>query len=216
MYPPKLYSGPTIQSRSAARRAAQDLVNTKKTKPIKHNSFPADITQRKLYTSTFTRLERKVALMIWVQKSNFTSNELKSQNDVLVKMHCFHGSKPRNSLITEDSSTQLLEESNSRKKHPHFLALILTLKSKEVGQRGRGGFWRCPNERVFFSGIPSLSSQIIVFHLVPTLNHHDIASKASVTAVSVTASGSPSPFTMPTMSKSLTSWMHIAHTGREI
>ena len=26
MYPPKLYSGPTIQSRSAARRAAQDLV----------------------------------------------------------------------------------------------------------------------------------------------------------------------------------------------
>ena len=27
MYPPKLYSGPTIQSRSAARRAAQDLVN---------------------------------------------------------------------------------------------------------------------------------------------------------------------------------------------
>ena len=29
MYPPKLYSGPTIQSRSAARRAAQDLVCTK-------------------------------------------------------------------------------------------------------------------------------------------------------------------------------------------
>ena len=28
MYPPKLYSGPTIQSRSAARRAAQDLVST--------------------------------------------------------------------------------------------------------------------------------------------------------------------------------------------
>ena len=26
MYPPKLYSGPTIQSRSAGRRAAQDLV----------------------------------------------------------------------------------------------------------------------------------------------------------------------------------------------
>ena len=26
MYPPKLYPGPTIQSRSAARRAAQDLV----------------------------------------------------------------------------------------------------------------------------------------------------------------------------------------------
>ena len=26
MYPPKLYSGPTIQSRSAAQRAAQDLV----------------------------------------------------------------------------------------------------------------------------------------------------------------------------------------------
>ena len=26
MNPPKLYSGPTIQSRSAARRAAQDLV----------------------------------------------------------------------------------------------------------------------------------------------------------------------------------------------
>ena len=26
MYPPKLYSGLTIQSRSAARRAAQDLV----------------------------------------------------------------------------------------------------------------------------------------------------------------------------------------------
>ena len=30
MYPPKLYSGPTIQSRSAARRAAQDLVLTKR------------------------------------------------------------------------------------------------------------------------------------------------------------------------------------------
>ena len=29
MYPPKLYSGPTIQSRSAARRAAQDLVKKK-------------------------------------------------------------------------------------------------------------------------------------------------------------------------------------------
>ena len=27
MYPPKLYSGPTIQSRSTTRRAAQDLVN---------------------------------------------------------------------------------------------------------------------------------------------------------------------------------------------
>ena len=26
MYPPELYPGPTIQSRSAARRAAQDLV----------------------------------------------------------------------------------------------------------------------------------------------------------------------------------------------
>ena len=46
---------------------------------------------------------------------------------------------------------------------------------------------------MFFSGIPSLNSQTIVFHLVPTLNHHDIASKASVTAVSVTASGSPCP-----------------------
>ena len=30
MYPPKLYPGPTIQSRSAARRAAQDLVVIKK------------------------------------------------------------------------------------------------------------------------------------------------------------------------------------------
>ena len=30
MYPPKLYPGPTIQSRSAARRAAQDLVCLKK------------------------------------------------------------------------------------------------------------------------------------------------------------------------------------------
>ena len=29
MYPLKLYSGPTIQSRSAARRAAQDLVSLK-------------------------------------------------------------------------------------------------------------------------------------------------------------------------------------------
>ena len=28
MYPTKLYSGPTIQSRPAARRAAQDLVQT--------------------------------------------------------------------------------------------------------------------------------------------------------------------------------------------
>ena len=32
MYPPKLYSGLTIQSRSAAQRAAQDLVNIKVTK----------------------------------------------------------------------------------------------------------------------------------------------------------------------------------------
>ena len=40
MYPPKLYSGPTIQSRSAARRAAQDLVSQKKGyNPKKKNTF---------------------------------------------------------------------------------------------------------------------------------------------------------------------------------
>ena len=36
MHPPKLYPGPTIQARSAAQRAAQDLVKFKKwekTKP---------------------------------------------------------------------------------------------------------------------------------------------------------------------------------------
>ena len=38
MYPPKLYSGPTIQSRSAARRAAQDLVFQNISNwPLKHN-----------------------------------------------------------------------------------------------------------------------------------------------------------------------------------
>ena len=67
------------------------------------------------------------------------------------------------------------------------------LKVKKLARASGGGDLGAPRTKGCFSGIPSLNSQTIVFHLVPTLNHHDIASKASVTAVSVTASGSPCP-----------------------
>ena len=102
-------------------------------------------------------------------------------------------------IITEDSSTQLLKDGNARKKHPYFFSIAVDKIDfdtfwKVKSWPRQGGIWvLLLSKRVFFSGIPSLNSQTIVFYLVPTLNHHDIASKASVTAVSVTASGSPSP-----------------------
>ena len=88
-------------------------------------------------------------------------------------------------------------------KTPSFFSIVVAktaqidfdtfLKVKKLARAG-GGISVLPERKGdFFSEIPSLSLQIIVFHLVPTLNHHDIASKASVTAVSATASGSPCP-----------------------
>ena len=65
----------------------------------------------------------EVALVIRFQKSNFTSNELKSQDDVVVENALFAFSKtkeyevsPRwHLIITEDSSTQLLKKWNAIK-----------------------------------------------------------------------------------------------------
>ena len=73
-------------------------INTKKTKPIK--DFPADITS-KLYTSTFIGLGGEVALVICFQESNFTSYELKSQNDEVVENALFAWSKTKEYEVSQ-------------------------------------------------------------------------------------------------------------------
>ena len=80
-------------------------------------------------------------------------------------MHCLHVPKPRNmrchqadSLITDDSSTQLLKERNARKNTLIFFSIVVAkidfdtfLKVKKLARAGVGwGFGRCPNERAFF------------------------------------------------------------------
>ena len=94
-------------------------INTKKTKPIKHNPFPAEPSPRKLYTFTLIGLGGEAALMMCFQRKVI---ELKSQDDVVVENALFHCSKtkeyevaPRHTLITEDSSTQLLKKRNAIK-----------------------------------------------------------------------------------------------------
>ena len=81
-----------------------------------------------IYFYFYIGLGGEVAFVIRFQKRNFTSNELKSQYDVVVENALFACSttkeyevSPRwHLIITEDSSTQLLKDGNARKKTPLF------------------------------------------------------------------------------------------------
>ena len=60
MYPPKLYTGPTIQSRSAARRAAMDIV-------IKNNLIiPKSLTIQSLQMEVWTLMVEKSWTLIFL------------------------------------------------------------------------------------------------------------------------------------------------------
>ena len=79
MYPPKLYPGPMIQSRSAARRAAQDLVGTNW--PKKRHKKPR-IIQASLCHTTWPKTmlshpvsSKRCQLKMWTRMSPKTKSK---------------------------------------------------------------------------------------------------------------------------------------------